>query len=78
MLKDCVAGEYKGEKIIVLGPMPARVAKISEKYRHRLIVKCRNSPKFRRMISDILKKIGKDSRFSKITVYADINPDTAI
>lgn len=78
MLKDCVAGEYKGEKIIVLGPMPARVAKISEKYRHRLIVKCRNSPKFRRMISDILKIIGKDSRFSKITVYADINPDTAI
>lgn len=78
LLKDSVAGEYKGEKIIVLGPMPARVAKISEKYRHRLIVKCRNSPKFRRMISDILKIIGKDSRFSKITVYADINPDTAI
>ncbi|MEE1011397.1 MAG: primosomal protein N' [Acutalibacteraceae bacterium] len=78
LLKKYVADEYKGEKIIVLGPMPARVAKISEKYRYRLIVKCRNSARFRQMISQILIKIGTDSRFSKVTVYADINPDTAI
>lgn len=78
LLKKYVADEYKGEKIIVLGPMPARVAKISEKFRHRLIIKCRNTARFRQMISKILIHMGTDSRFSKITVYADINPDTAI
>lgn len=78
LLKKYIAGEYKGEKIIVLGPMSARVAKISEKFRYRLIVKCRNSARFRQMISQILIKMGTDSRFSKVTVYADINPDTAI
>ncbi len=78
MLKKYLANEYKGEKTIILGPMPARVAKISEKYRYRLIIKCRNSARFRQMISQILIKMGTDSRFSKVTVYADINPDTVI
>ncbi len=77
-LKSLVGGEYKGEKVIALGPMPARVAKVNEKFRYRLIIKCRNSSKFRQMISEILIKMGTDSRFSKVTVYADINPDTAI
>ncbi len=77
-LRELTSTKFKGEKIIVLGPMPARVAKISEKFRYRLIIKCRNSKKFREMISQILIETGTDSRFSKVTVYADINPDTAI
>lgn len=75
MLKKYSNGEFKGEKIIVLGPMPARVAKVNEKYRYRLIIKCRNTARFREMISKILIETGKDSRFSKVTVYADINPE---
>ena len=75
MLKKYSNGEFKGEKIIVLGPMPARVAKISEKYRYRLIIKCRNTARFREMISKLLIDTGNDSRFSKVTVYADINPE---
>lgn len=78
LLKNYVSDEFKGEKIIVLGPMPARVAKISEKFRYRIIIKCRNTSRFRQMISKILVKTGTDSRYSKVTVYADINPDTAI
>ena len=78
LLKNFVSDEYKGEKIIVLGPMPARVAKISEKFRYRIIIKCRNTSRFRQMISKILVETGTDSRYSKVTVYADINPDTAI
>lgn len=75
ILKKYSNNEFKGEKIIVLGPMPARVAKINEKYRYRLLVKCRNTARFRQMISKILIDTGNDSRFSKVTVYADINPE---
>lgn len=78
LLKKYSGGEYKGEKVIALGPMPARVAKVSEKYRYRLIVKCKNSARFRQMISRILIETETDSRFSKVSVYADINPDSAI
>lgn len=75
MLKKYSNAEFKGEKIIVLGPMPARVAKVNEKFRHRLIIKCRNTARFREMISKLLIETGNDSRFSKVTVYADINPE---
>ncbi|MBQ4627055.1 MAG: primosomal protein N' [Clostridia bacterium] len=71
-------GKYKGEKVIVLGPMPARVARVNNKFRYRLIIKCRNSASFRKMISEIIIAIGKDSRFSTVTAYADINPDTTV
>lgn len=78
LLKKYVGGEFKGEKIIALGPMPARVAKVNGKYRHRLIIKCRNSARLRQMISKILIETGSDSRFSKVTVFADMNPETTI
>ncbi len=78
LLKKYAGGEFSGEKIIALGPMPARVAKVNGKFRYRLIIKCRNSARFRQMISNILIETGTDSRFSKVTVYADINPDTTV
>ena len=77
-LKKHLNGAYKGEKIITLGPMPSRVAKVNEKYRYRLIIKCRNSKRFRELISEILIKTSTDSRFSSVTVYADINPDSTV
>ena len=78
LLKKFTDNEYKNEKVIALGPMPARISKINNKFRYRLIIKCKNSVKFRKMISEILIMLGKDSRFSKITAYADINPDSTI
>lgn len=78
LLKKYVGSEFKGEKVIALGPMPARVAKVNGKYRHRLIIKCRNSARLRQMISKILIETGSDSRFSKVTVFADMNPETTI
>ena len=78
LLKKHTEGKYKNEKIIVLGPMPARVSKISGKYRHRLIIKCRSTSAFRQMISEILVETGSDSRFGSVTVFADINPDTTM
>ena len=78
LLKDFTDTEYKEQKIIVLGPMPARVSRINNKFRYRLIIKCRNSVRFRKMISEILIALGKDSRFTRVTAYADINPDNTI
>lgn len=70
--------DYRSEKLIVLGPAPAKVAKVNDKYRYRLIVKCKNTARFRAMISELLRDTGKDKRFSKITTVVDINPENIL
>ena len=77
-IKELTAGEYKNEKLIVLGPLPARVPRVNKKYRYRLIIKCRNTKKFRSMISEILKDFYGDSKFSDVSVYADMNPEITV
>lgn len=66
---------YSDLNIMVLGPIAPRLSKVSGKYRYRLIIKCRNSKRFREFISGLLKGFSKDSRFSKTTVFADIDPE---
>ena len=70
--------DYPAEKLIVLGPAPARVLKVNDRYRYRLIVKCKNSARFRAMIAQLLCRIGKDKRFQKVTTVVDINPESII
>lgn len=69
-----VEKEYKKEKIIVLGPMPPRISKVNNKFRFRIIIKCKNSRNFRKMISELLTEYGKDKKYNNITITADINP----
>ncbi len=74
-LKTLTAKKYSDIRIIVLGPMPPRISKISNKFRYRLIIKCKNSHKFRAMMKELLIKFGKDTKFSSVSVVADINPE---
>lgn len=78
LLRSQTADKYKDEKIIVLGPVPARVAKVGGKFRYRIIIKCRNSASLREMVSGILRETGKDKRFRAVSVYADMNPDSML
>jgi len=75
-VRQLSADDYRDEKLIVLGPMPARVSRVNRKYRWRLLMKCRNSAGVRRMVAEILVAFGKNAKFQKVTAYADINPET--
>lgn len=66
---------YSDLNLIALGPIAPRLAKVAGKYRYRIIIKCRNSKKFREFISGLLKDFSKDNRFSKTAVFADIDPE---
>ncbi len=68
----------KDHKVIALGPMPARVSKISNKYRHRLILKCKNTTQFRKDLGELLSSFSKKNIFNDVTVYIDINSQTLI
>ena len=67
--------EKYNEKIIVLGPTQAKIAKINNSYRYRLAVKCKNSAKIRSMISEILKNVSKIKEYKKVSISIDTNPN---
>lgn len=70
-IKKETEDNYSDQKLIVLGPMPDRVYKTGGKYRYRIIIKCKNNQRFRKMISGLLKNASSDKAFSGVTVYAD-------
>lgn len=77
-LKEKLSGEYNDLKIIALGPMTARVSKISNKFRYRLILKCKNTKRFRALMNELLKYTGTDRAYNDVSVYIDINPENII
>ncbi len=76
--RSAVDKEKKNIKVIALPVMPPRVAKVNNKFRYRIIIKCRNSPAFRKIISDLLVEFGASKTFSDVTVFADINPSSLV
>ncbi len=73
-IKSAVGDEYSDVKLNVLGPLQPKVAKINNKYRNLITIKCKNNKRFRSMISSLLIAFMKDKLNSGVTVTADINP----
>ncbi|MBR3971527.1 MAG: primosomal protein N' [Ruminococcus sp.] len=73
-LKELCAEQYKTLPIHTLGPSPALVSKVNNKYRYKIIIKSRNSAMLRELISLLLKDFGKDKKYQDVTVYADMKP----
>jgi primosomal protein N' (replication factor Y) len=65
--------EYPKLPLRILGPSPALVVKVSNKFRYKLIIKCKNTREFRKMLSTLLVEFGNNKDFSSVTAYADMN-----
>ena len=57
----------------ILPPVPCTYGKINNKYRYRIIIKCKNTHVFRQFIRDTLEQSAKLKEVAKIHVYADMN-----
>ena len=73
-LKSLNKSEFREQKIMILGPAPAAISKANNKYRYRMIIKCKNSPRFRSMVEQMLKSAAENKKMKYTTVIADINP----
>lgn len=73
-LKMLVTESYGDIHLTALGPITPRMLKINNKYRHTVMIKCKNNRRFREMLSDALKRFMKDPKNSDVTVSADIDP----
>lgn len=67
--------EYADLNLIVLGPIAPRLAKVSGKYRFRIVLKCHNNARLRAFVSAQLKDFAKNNTYKKVTVIADMNPE---
>ena len=64
-------GEYAGLPFTVFGPFEAQVYKLNEKYRMKMVVKCRLNAKVRALFSSLLAEFSLDR---KVTLTVDLNP----
>ena len=73
-IKTLVDGEFNGVKVIILGPVPATVSKVNNRYRYRMIIKCKNNADFRKC----LRRAIDIKLISDATVFVDMNPESVM
>ena len=64
---------FSDVSMIVFGPFEAPVYKVEEKYRMRIVIKCRLNKRSREMFSQMLIKFGREGA-GKSAVSVDFNP----
>lgn len=78
LLKDYIRKNNIKIPLRVLGPTPCSVGKINNKFRHRIIIKCKNTKEFRTLMKDLLISSMKLKSFTKVHIYADINGEITV
>jgi primosomal protein N' (replication factor Y) len=65
--------DYSDIPLRILGPSPAAIAKISNKYRYKIIIKCRNDKRFRSLLSAVISEFNSNKENRNTTAYIDMN-----
>ena len=58
----------------LLGPAPASVAKINDRYRYRLTLAAQNTKEIRAMVAHLVRCAQTDKENKGVSVSADVNP----
>lgn len=62
----------------VIGPAPCALGKINNRFRYRIIIKCRLSAEFYLMIRSCLISFMSDGKYREVRINADINGDIGL
>ena len=68
------APAYQGLDVQLLGPAPAAVAKVNNRYRYHLTISGHNSKTMRTLVAALLCAAHSDKEMKGVSVFADINP----
>ncbi|MGN0462344.1 MAG: primosomal protein N' [Ruminococcus sp.] len=71
-----VKEKYGDMPLRIIGPSQAAVYKISNKFRFKIIIKCRNSKEFRGAVNQVLMDFSKKKDFNGIQITVDMNPQS--
>ncbi len=78
ILKTKVQKEYPKFAIKILGPAPAQIIKVSNKFRYKIIMKFVDEKTLQRLIKDTMLEFGKCKKYSGISLFVDVNPDAIL
>ncbi len=78
MLKSAVSGNFSDVKLVILGPTAAAVPKVNNNYRYKLIIKYKNSKRFKEMMNTVIAQYNKSAYSKKISATVNVNPDSII
>jgi len=66
--------EYRGVEMQILGPAPAGIAKLNNRYRYKLTLNCKNTKTVRALLAHLLRCAQGDKENRGISFGADNNP----
>lgn len=72
-IKKLLDNVYTDVPLEIFGPFEAPVYKVEEKFRMRMVIKCRLNKRSRQLFSDILRNFGKDVG-GRVNLSVDFNP----
>ena len=73
MIKEMAEGDYKDVALVTFGPFEAPVYRVDNKYRMRMVLKCKLTRRTLSMLAELLSTFGQ--RVSKkVTLGIDLNP----
>lgn len=64
-------GDYHDLPLTAFGPFEAQVYKVNDRFRLRMILKCRNSPRLRALLRELMLSFANER---KVLLSVDINP----
>lgn len=67
--------EFEGLPLRVLGPAAANIARVSSKYRYRMIIKCRLDKKTKQLFEILLSEAMRDPKNKNISISMAPNPE---
>jgi len=71
-IRGALAGYFRGDgDIKLLGPAPAPVSRVNNRYRYRLLVSCENTKRVRDTIAHTIRAFSRDKESRGVTVFAD-------
>ena len=71
-IKNLLKDEFNDVKLIILGPSPAAMPRVNNRYRYRMIIKSKNNSKYR----ELLRKAIDIKKKNDVSVFVDINPES--
>ena len=65
---------FEGGGVTVLGPSPAGIAKVNNRYRYRLVLTCENTRTVRDTVAHVIRQFAQDKKYRGLAAFADSDP----
>ncbi len=73
LLREKILASNNQIPIVLLGVSQAGIYRVNNKFRYRILIKCRNNKRFRQLLRETFSEAVRQNLFGRITVFVDIN-----